>query len=581
MLYGRTTEQARVSALLDAARDGRRSGALIVRGEAGIGKSVLLDAAAAASPHVLRATGFEAETGIAFAGLNQLLWPVRHRLDALPAPQAAALRTALGALGAPAGERDRFTTGLAVLTLLANLADEDGPVLCLVDDAQWLDTATTETLLFAARRLAAEGVVMLFAVRDEALLGTGLPELRLERLGRADAERMLAARRLPPAVRDRVVHESRGNPLALLEFGVAGNRLPDGSRPLPVTDQVVASFRSQIDALSDNTRLMLLIAAAEGRGHMPSLFSAARALGVGLKDLEEAERAGLVEVTGRSIAFRHPLIRAASYQGAVTACRITVHQALAAAADDADCRTRHRASAALAPDEGIALELQEAAERARSITGYATAASLYRQAAELTPSQSARATRLGAAAELILQAGQPEEAEELAVTAERLTADPVERARLGRVRAAVEYERGDPRAAALMLVEHAGHAVPSDRAPMLRTAAAYAWTSGEISALLRAADLLPGDGTLRGLAHLVGGDPARGLPLLAERLAEARAARAADDDQAVRLALILGDDEAVLELAAARAAHCRLNGLIGALPDALETQARAWIAAGR
>ncbi|QXJ23907.1 AAA family ATPase [Actinomadura graeca] len=623
MLYGRETEQARISSLLAEARDGGRSGALVLRGEAGIGKSALLESAADGVPRVLRAVGIEAESGIAFAGLNQLLWPVRDRLGALPDAQAAALRSVLADPGATgAGPRDRFTTGLAVLTLLADLADDDRPglvwegdpphppgrpVLCLADDAQWLDTATAEALLFAARRLAAEGVVMLFAARDEAFTGTGLPELRLDRLDRDAAASLAAARRVPPAVRDRVVRESKGNPLALLEFGAAGLSMPDGSRPLPVTDQVVASFRNQIGGLPDEARLMLLIAAAEGRGYMPSLLGAARALGVGLSDLEAAERARLVEVTGRRIAFRHPLIRAASYQGAVTAQRVAVHQALADSSDDLNCRARHRASAAMAPDEDVAADLEAAAERARDLTGYATAAALFRQAAELTPAAGARAARLGAAAETILQAGQPAEAEELAASAAKLTGDPVEHARLGRVRAAVEYERGDPRAAARLMVEHAAHAAPDDRAAMLRAGATYAWTSGESSAVLRAAGLLPGDRTVQGLAHLAGGDYERGLPLLSALVGEARAGLGTsettgghDEDDCVAgeiasrrdapdpaghvraawLALIIGDDEAASALAAADAAHCRRHGLIGALPTVLQTQAQTRIAAG-
>ncbi|WP_308198688.1 LuxR C-terminal-related transcriptional regulator [Actinomadura litoris] len=636
MLYGRNTEQARIAALLSEARDGRdaatgsgggrRSGALVLRGEAGIGKSALLEDAADGVPRVLRAVGIEAESEIAFAGLNQLLWPVRDRVDTLPGPQARALRAALAGSGEHPGDpgsRDRFTTGLALLTLLADLAETDGPVpgggttprnglvpvggtttphtprngpapgggttphtprngplLCLLDDAQWFDVETAEALLFAARRLAAEGVVMLFAARDEAFAGTGLPELRLDRLDRDAAERLLSTRRLPPLTRARIVRESEGNPLALLEFGSVRFPVPDGARPLPVTDRVIAAFRDQIGGLPEPTRTMLLIAAAEGRGHMPSQLAAARALGVGLDDLEEAERARLIEVTGRTIVFRHPLIRAASYHGAVAAQRLAVHQALADAADDLDCRARHLASAAMAPDEGVASELQQAAERARGLCGYATAAALYRQAAELTPVPHARAVRLRSAAELTLQAGQPDEAESLAADAEKFTADTAEHARLGRVRASVEFERGDPATAARMMVEHAEHAAPDDRAEMLRTGATYAWRSGEAPAVLRAARLLPADRTIQGLAYLVEGDVERGLPVLAALVTQARAAEPAGRLQAARLALIVGDDAAALDLTTAETAFSRGHGLIGSLPDVLRTQAQARIAAG-
>ena len=268
-----------------------------------------------------------------------------------------------------------------MLTLLADLPGEHGPVLVLVDDAQWLDAATADALLFAARRLAAEGVVMLFAARDDAFTGTGLPELRLARLKREDAELLLAERGLPPAVRTRVMWEAAGNPLALQELGAAGTGTAHGADPLPVADRVLASFRAQIGGLPESTRLMLLIAAAEGRGHMPSILNAAQSMGVGLADLEDAEHVRLVNVTGRSIAFRHPLIRAASYHGAVTARRVAVHRALADTATEPDCRARHRASAALAPDEEVAAEVEDAAERAHRRTAYATAAALYRQAA--------------------------------------------------------------------------------------------------------------------------------------------------------------------------------------------------------
>jgi DNA-binding CsgD family transcriptional regulator len=570
VLYGRNDEQARLTSLIDGAREQRRSGALVLRGEAGIGKSALLAAAAAGVPRVLRVTGVEAESGIAFAGLNQLLWPVRDRLDALPPAQSAALRSALGETSA---ETSRFATGLAVLTLLADLA-EDGPVLCAADDAHWIDTATAEALLFAARRLAAEGVVMLFAARDEGFTGTGLPELRLDRLARPDAERFLAGSELAPIVRERVLREAAGNPLALQEFAAAGGRPPETS-PLPVADRVLVSFQDQIDRLPEKARLMLLIAAAEGRGYMPSLLAAADAFGVGLADLEEAEIARLVQVTGHNIEFRHPLVRAAAYQGAPAARRIAAHRALAESSDELSCRARHRASAALAPDEDVAAELQEAAEAARVRAGHATAAGLYRQAADLTPGREARAARLGAAAAQTLQAGRLDEAGDLAVHPEKLGA--ADRAGLARVHAAVEYERGDPRAAARMMVD--GAAGP-ERAAMLLTGAMYGWTSGEPAAVLRASELLPDDRTLRGLALLADGDPTSGVPLLAEQVTAARDG-AGDRLRGAQLALITGADDAALELAAAAAAHCRRHGLVGELPTVLQVQAQTQIAAGR
>ncbi|MFI0354154.1 ATP-binding protein [Actinomadura sp. 9N407] len=606
MLYGREAEQGRIARLITEAREQRRSHALVVRGETGIGKSALLDwAVGRFSPEdsdgsgtearLLRATGFEAESNLAFASLHQLLWPVRDRLESLPGPQSAALCGALG-LNIPAtGGQDRFMAGLAVLTLLADLA-ESGPVLCLIDDAQWIDTATSEALLFAARRLAAEGVVMLFAAREEGFNGGGLEELPLRRLGDADAERLLAAHDgIPPLLREQIVKESAGNPLALLELGASWHGSswtwrPGGqTAPPPLADRVTAAFRDQIARLPERTRLMMLIAAAEGRGYLPSALAAARALGVGLADLEEAERAGLMEVNPPVIRFRHPLIRAAAYQGAVVSQRLEVHRELAATADDANCRVRHLASAATAPDEAVAAELERAAERARARTGYGTAARLYRQAADLTPETAGRARRLSTAATAMLQAGEVEGAEELAGIAEQITDDPAERAGLARLRAAVEFERGDPRTAARMLADHAARADAGERDAMLRTAAAYAWMAGETPVLRRAATLLPGtDKAVQGMARLSEGDFGRGLPLLTSLVSGARADRTAagsvdDRVQAVQVilaGLIVGADEHALDLATAEAAYRRSHGLIGALPNLLELLARAQMAAG-
>ncbi|MCT7357266.1 AAA family ATPase, partial [Streptomyces sp. 15-116A] len=364
MLYGRSVELAALEDLAAGAREGR-SGALVLRGEAGIGKTALLDRAAesasAAGMRVLRVTGVEPEADLAFGGLVQLLWPVQDRLDGLPQPQAEALRAVLG-MGSTRTQ-DRFLTGLAVLTLLADLA-EQGPLLCLVDDAQWLDQATSDALLFAARRLAAEQVAMVFATRDEGFAAPGLTELRPSRLDTGDAVSLLADLGLAPALRDQVIAESAGNPLALIEFGAARRDDPGRFTPVTVADRVLSSYRTQIAGLPEKTRLALLFAAAEGRGDLPLQMKAARTLGVGLEDLEDAERAGLIQVTESTVAFRHPLIGTAAYQGAVLARRIAVHQALADAAEDPDCRARHLPLATTSPDDEVAAELVAAADRA-------------------------------------------------------------------------------------------------------------------------------------------------------------------------------------------------------------------------
>ncbi|MCD9901263.1 AAA family ATPase [Streptomyces sp. MT29] len=316
-----------------------RSGALLLRGEAGIGKTALLDwlAGTAAAPaeggttgdkgatgegettgdgrevRVLRVTGVEPEADLAFGGLVQLLWPVQDRLNALPEPQAAALRAVLGT-GREQRGPDRFLTGLAVLTLLAELA-EDGPLLCLVDDAQWLDRATAEALLFAARRLAAEGVAMVLAGReDDGFTAPGIPELTLPRLDFEDSSRLLADRGRAPALHSQIITESAGNPLALIEFDAARSDQPHQHAPLPVADRVSSAFRARIGGLPERTRLMMLIAAAEGRGDLPLLLRASELLGVDLGDLAEAERTGLMYVMDGAVTFRHPLIASATYQ---------------------------------------------------------------------------------------------------------------------------------------------------------------------------------------------------------------------------------------------------------------------------
>ncbi|MEV0675189.1 AAA family ATPase [Actinosynnema sp. NPDC050436] len=575
MLYGRAGEQAAIEALLAAARAGR-SGALVLRGEAGIGKSALLRwaADAAAGLRVLWVTGIEAEADLAFGGLVQLLWPVQDRLAALPGPQAEALRAVLDA-DRTSGQ-DRFVSGLAVLTLLADLAD-DGPVLCLVDDAQWLDRATADALLFATRRLAAERVAVLFAARDTGFAAPDLPELRPARLGAADAARLLAERGQAPPSPERVIAESAGNPLALLEFAAAQPEHHVVAGPLPVADRVLAGFRAQISALPERTRLMMLIAAAEGRGHLPTLLGAADVLGVGIDDLARAETARLLDVAGTVITFRHPLVGTAAYQGAVLARRVAVHQALADSTTDADCRARHLAAATTAPDEQVAAEIARSAGRARARTAFIAASGLYRQAAHLTADPGVRAARLAEAASLALAAGYGPQAAELVRQAEPLTEDAEARAGLVQVRAAVEFESGDGRAAARLLVEQVRAAGPGTAVAMARSGARYAWFSGDRQAVRDAdAALGGGDPLVRGMAALVDDDYATGLPLLAGFVARAPAS----DPATTYSAMILGDDAAALALASAEVARCRREGRIGELPQVLQDLAGAQVSAG-
>ncbi|SNR38746.1 ATP-binding protein [Actinomadura mexicana] len=593
MLYGRASEQAAIQDLVDAARAGR-SGGLVVRGEPGIGKSALLDWAAeycaGTGVRILRVTGIETEADLAFAGLVQLLWPVQEHLDALPAAQTDALRAVLGS-GDPAGQ-DRFLSGLAVMSLLAHLTD-GGPVLCLVDDAHWLDHATADALLFAARRLTEEKAALLFAAREEGFDAPGLPEIRPSRLSLEDAERVLAHRGLAPAAREQVIAESEGNPLALIEFSSERRRYHAAAGPIPIADRVLASFRARIALLPDRTRLMMLMAAAEGRGDLPMLLSAADALGVGPQDLEGAERAGMVEVSAAAIAFRHPLIRTAAYQAAPLARRITVHRALADAATDDDCRVRHRAAATTSPDEDLAVDLTRAAERARGRAAFAAAAGLWEQAAAFTPRPCDRAVRLGQAAALALSSGHTDHAAGLVGRAEAILDDPTSLATLTETRAAVEFERGQGRQAARLLMERCAAAEPVRAVSMLRTATGYAWLCGEAEVIRGAAARLTAMGAqdpmVQGLAHLVDDDYARGMPLLAEFVADTlpdvtgQAPRTLPEgtvQSAAFCAMVMADDDAAAALASAEVARFRKQGLVVALPQVLQDLAGVQVQAG-
>jgi predicted ATPase len=378
MLYGREAERAAVAELLDGAR-GSRSGVLVVRGEAGIGKSALLEAARAAASdmRILSAQGVESEAPLPFAGLHQRLRPELGRLGRLPAPQAAALRGALG-LGPAAGEQGRFLVSLAVLSLLADAA-EPGPLVCLVDDAHWIDDASADALVFVARRLEAEAIVLLFAARDgerRRFEAPGLPELPLGGLGAEDAAAMLDRNddgALAPAVRARILDSAAWNPLALIELprslsGAQRSGAEPLLAPLPVGARVEQEFLDRVRRLPDDTQTLLLVAAAEDTGTLATVLHATHRLGARGEAMDAAERAELVEVRGPRIAFRHPLVRSAVYQGATLSQRQAAHLALAEALQgdaDADRRAWHRAAATVEPDASVADELEEAAGRAR------------------------------------------------------------------------------------------------------------------------------------------------------------------------------------------------------------------------
>jgi DNA-binding CsgD family transcriptional regulator len=617
MLVGREVEAQAISTLLDGARAGR-SGVLFLYGQAGIGKTALLDHAQAAADGipVLRTTGVETEVELAFGALHQLLLPALPGLAGLAAPQRAALGCALGLEG-PRAPQDRFLIGLAVLTLLAEYAAA-GPLLCLVDDAHWLDQPSRDALLFAARRLDAEGVAVLAAAREPDPAARGLPSVRLGGLDGASSAALLTASfgRFAPDVRDRIVRQAAGNPLALRELGgrldAAGRAGHVGGSAGPwAHGGPLDGFRARIEALPEATRTLLLLAAADDTGDLAAVLAAAAPSGARLADLAAAEAAGLVDA-GTRIGFRHPLIRTAAYQSASIAARAAAHRALAAlpapagasAGDHADRSAWHLAAAAVGADEHVAQLLVETAWRAGGRSGRASAASAYERAAQLTANPALRAGRLIAAAEAARDAGQAQRAAALADQAGRITDAPDQAAAIARVHAWVESERGsageagrlllagaelvradEPETAAQMLIEAVRIATVGADGKLARTAA------DALSALLGTAGAVSedGDATWR-LAHAAAnvaslfsgesdGDLASVRGLVAYAAALAPGPPGPLQLAAASLGLVAAAE--VERTAAATIAECRAHGTIGALPYALQLRAQALLLLGR
>jgi DNA-binding CsgD family transcriptional regulator len=514
MLYGRGEERALVDGLVAGAREGH-SGVLVLRGEAGIGKSALLADAAehTRGTRVLRAAGAGSEVELAFAGLQQLLRPVLGRLGRLPAPQAAALRGAFGLVDA---DVNRFLVELGALGLLAEVAEER-PLLCLVDNAQWLDRASADALLFVARRLQVERIVLLLAARDDDLRqfdAPDLPSLRLEGLDREAAGQLLQARvgTLAPAVRERLIAETKGNPLALLELpGTLSSEQLSGSVPLPerlpLSARLQHAFLQQVRALPAATQTLLLVAAAEDAGELAAVLEAGRKLNVEPAALEVAERAGLVQITGSELRFRHPLVRSGIYQGATFTTRQAAHRALVEVLADerhADRRAWHLAAATLGPDEQVAEALAASGGRARRRGGPAAAAAALERAAALTPEAAPRARRLVAAAEFLWEAGHTEEATALLDRTEPPPADPAVRARVAHVRGHIELACGIPATACTLLLEGAGPILGTDpeRATEMLVLATWAALAGNqldriVDQIGPAIARLPGQGDVR------------------------------------------------------------------------------------
>jgi DNA-binding CsgD family transcriptional regulator len=487
MLWGRRQQCGALDGLLADVRAGR-SRALVIRGEPGIGKTALLGYAAETAPdfRVARAEGVESDMELPFAALHQLCGPLLGRLDRLPGPQRDALGVTFGLR--PGSAPDRFLVGLAVLGLLSEVVAER-PLLCLIDDAQWLDQASAQVLAFAARRLDAESVALLFGTRDPAGEGdlAGLPGLAVAGLADADARALLASvipGRLDERVLDRIIAESGGNPLALLELphGVTAAELAGGfglPSPLPVAGRIEQSFLWRIAPLPEVTQRLLLLAAAEPTGDPALLWRAADRLGIGVEAAAPAVADGLLAV-GARVIFRHPLVRSAIYQAAPIADRCRAHRALAGATDpgtDPDRRAWHRAQAAAGPDEDVAAELERSAGRAQARGGLAATAAFLERAAALTPGPPARAARTLAAAQAAYEAGMPDAAVKLLDSAEAGPLGELERARLERLQAQIAFTRLRGSDAPYLLLRAARRLGPLDAALARETYLEALWAA--------------------------------------------------------------------------------------------------------
>ncbi|MFI7067522.1 AAA family ATPase [Kribbella sp. NPDC050124] len=464
-LRGRRAECARLDQLVAGVRSGEGQ-VLVVRGEAGIGKSALLEylVEQAEGCRVARAAGVESEMEIPYAGLHQLCAPLLPRNDDLPRPQRDALAVAFGReFGGPP---DRFLVSAAILSLLSAVSDSS-PLLCVIDDAQWLDQASVQTLTFVGRRLFADRIGMVFAVR-EPVTGPdwrGFPELAVEGLADHYAGDLLDAvfpGRLDERVRDRIVSETRGNPLALMELprGLTAGELAGGFERLdarPLTTQIEHNFARRLQELPPDTQQLLVTAAADPVGDVPLLLRALKILAIPVTAAGPAEAAGLIDI-GARVRFRHPLVRSAAYRLANVDDRRRAHQALAEATDperDPDRRAWHRAYGASGPDEHVAAELVGSAERAQRRGGHAATAAFLQRATELTPDPEQRAKRALEAAQATLRAGDFETVSRLLAIATEGPMDAAHQARVDLVRAQVAFFSGHSVNAPALLVEAA------------------------------------------------------------------------------------------------------------------------------
>jgi DNA-binding CsgD family transcriptional regulator len=608
----RTSEREVLDRLLATARGGEGA-VLVMRGEAGIGKTALLRYAArqASGFRVAQVAGVEAEMELPFSGIHQLCAPVLDHLDALAQPQQNALNVALGL--APGDVPDRFLVGLAVLGLLSAAAEER-PLLCLVEDGHWLDAASGLILGFVARRLQADPVAIVAAVREPNTRHDfdGLPELRLGGLAEEDARTLLMSAipgRIDDRVRDRIVAETRGNPLALLDLprSMSAAELAGGFELLPATDlprHLEEQYHQRAGELPEATQRLLLLAAAEPLGDATLIWRAAQAIGIDRSSLPPAEDARLVEV-GARVRFRHPLVRSAVYRAAAASERRDAHRALAETTDpdtDPDRRAWHRAHAAVGVDEAVAAELERSADRARSRGGAAAAAAFLARAAELTPDPAERGRRALAAAQAKFDAAAAEAALDLLATAELAPLDEFQRAWLERLRAEITFARTRGSDAPAPLLDAALRLEPLDTA-MARethleaiTAAMFAGRLGDgpgLREVAEAAQAAPAAEQPRAIDLLLDGLATRftegysaSLPPLRKALGELRDVEELTERDmrwlglGCRLAQDLWDDELWYVLSTGGLRIARETGALSVLPLAATYRAALHVQAG-
>jgi DNA-binding CsgD family transcriptional regulator len=615
-LLGRQSERETLDRLLDGARE-ERGAVLALHGEAGVGKTSLLEYAAEAAGdfQTVRVSGVEGEMELPFATVQQLVSPFAESTEHLPKPQREALGIAFGLRSGPAP--DRFLVGLATLGVLSEAA-EDRPLLALVDDAQWLDDSSAQALAFVARRLAAERIVLLFSTRKPGELLDRLPKLEVGPLGRVDSRALLESAlpaRLDEHVLDRIVLETRGNPLALLELprGLTPTQLAGGFG-LPVTKTMPAnieeSFARRLAGLPDDARRFLLLASADSVGDPSLLGRAAQELGIAASIVETLESEGFLDV-GPRVVFRHPLVRSAVYRGAGAKERSAVHRALAEATDpgiDPDRRAWHLGQAISMPDEAVAAELEHSAGRAQARGGLAAGAAFLERAANLTPEPRRRSQRLLAAAGAKRDAGDLDGALGLVAGVDLGALEELDggRVRFLEAQIALEQRRGvdagrlflgaatrlqeiDPLLARDAFLEALGGVLTND--------VAVDGGALVVAAAARAAPPPPGEpGCVEVLLHAYANrlidSYAAAAPLYAEALALVLAADPPDDDDVGRwlslssardknvLALELWDEEALHVLAARQVQLARASGALGHLQFALSFLARSHLVAG-